>query len=274
MAYETSVANGSLPVFYTRQFEGTIPYLFQFTHIFPYVSGLPVFVLAIFSLAFILKSYFINHKSKPISLVFFFSCLIYFLYFGQLFTKWTRFVSPLFFVFPLLASVAILKIKTIPLRVVSLLICLVPGLLFFSTYLKPDIRLTASQWIVGNIPAGSTVLSEGGNVINLPVGPNNLNVINFDFYQLDADPSLPNQLESDIARSDYILVPSRRIFANQNNSAYPVSRSYYQRLFSGQLGFKLIKTFTQKNYFIINPENAEETYTVFDSPTLRLYQKI
>jgi hypothetical protein len=39
------------------------------------------------------------------------------------------------------------------------------------------------------------------------------------------------------------------------------------------LGFSLIKEFTPATDFLLNPENAEETWTVFDRPTIRIYQK-
>jgi hypothetical protein len=152
-------------------------------------------------------------------------------------------------------------------------LCLVPGILFFTTYFEPDIRLQASRWLVDRIPPQSRVLSEGGNVVNLPVYPYSYEVNNFDFYQLDTNPALEPQLYQYLNQAQYILVPSRRIFKNQNNSRYPISNNYYHSLFSGRLGFSLVKTFFLRNYFILNPENAEETFSVFDQPTIRVYQK-
>jgi 4-amino-4-deoxy-L-arabinose transferase-like glycosyltransferase len=49
MRYETDVATGNIDVFYTRQFVNTTSYIFQFTHIFPYVVGLPVFFFSFFN---------------------------------------------------------------------------------------------------------------------------------------------------------------------------------------------------------------------------------
>jgi hypothetical protein len=136
-----------------------------------------------------------------------------------------------------------------------------------------DVRLTASAWLNANIPSGSTVLSEAGNVVNLPVFSPPYDVINFDFYQVDSNPILAQELVANIKSADYILVPSRRIFKNQNNFRYPISQKYYQQLFSPTPNYKLIKTFSPGNSFILNSENAEETYTVFDHPTIRVFQK-
>jgi len=76
--------------------------------------------------------------------------------------------------------------------------------------------------------------------------------------------------------SDYIFVPSRRIFANYLRLAgeYPLTAKYYSLLFSGKLGFTEIKTFTALNSKLFADEKAEETFTVFDHPTIRIYKKV
>ncbi|MPM24609.1 hypothetical protein SDC9_71092 [bioreactor metagenome] len=124
-----------------------------------------------------------------------------------------------------------------------------------------------------NILNGSQILSESGNVVNLPVGQNNLDVNNFDFYQLDKNQDYQKQLISLIDISDYIFVPSRRVFKNQSTIQFPISQQYYQDLFSNKLNFSLIKTFSFDNSFLLNSENAEETWSVFDNPTVRIFKK-
>jgi len=248
MRYETQVATGALKVFYTTQFEKTIPYLFQFTHIFPYISGLPVFILFFFGL--IHKSYIVNRKS----IIIFLSCFIYFLYFGQLYVKWTRFMSPLFFLFPLLAGYFLSNLKNKYLKLFLLIICLIPGIVFFSQYFRSDIRVVASAWVDENIPKNSITLSESGNVVNLP--PANV------FYDFYSNPFPPN-----LANYDYVIIPSRRVFKNN------IAPAYYQDLFSGKSGFKLLKQFSPPSELFLNPENAEETWSVFDHPTVRLFSK-
>ena len=61
MIYEIGVANGSIPVFYTRQFINSIPYIFQFQKIFPYTNGIPMLLFSFFGFLVILKSY-LKHK--------------------------------------------------------------------------------------------------------------------------------------------------------------------------------------------------------------------
>lgn len=252
MRYETAVASGALPVFYTQQFSKTIPYLFQFTHIFPYVVGLPVFIFSFFSL----KNFKKIFKDKFNSIVFI-STSLYFLYFAQLYVKWTRFMSPIFFVFPLLASYFIKRFPRL------IFLAILPGCFFMVNYFKTDTRIIASNYLTNNLPSNSTLLSESGNVISLPLGAPDINTIDYDFYN---DNYSPQKLAQTLVRSDYILVPSRRVFKNYS---FP----YHQNLFNEKLGFSLQKVFQPFPDFLLKSENAEETWTVFDRPTLRFYQK-
>lgn len=264
--YETAIATGQINVFYTHQFLNTIPYIFQFTHIFPYISGLPVFILSILGFfIFILntKYHILNTKSKL--LIIFVPIIIYFLYTGQLFVKWTRFMSPLFFVFPFLTAYFISKIKNKLFVNLLVFISIIPGIFFLNLYIHPDIRVIASEWMNKNIPQNANVLSESGNVVNLPLNNSELNISNFDFYNSE---NIKN-LSTEINKSDYIIIPSRRVFKNN----FPDTKDYYQKLFSGELGFQEIKKFATETNLFLNPENAEETWTVFDNPTIRIYKK-
>lgn len=248
--YETSVATGAMPVFYTTQFKNSLPYIFQITRIFPFANAWPVLLFAIVSI------FFIKIKNRKYVFTVIISCLVYFLYFGQLYVKWTRFMSPLFFVLPLMATLFLKRFpKFLP-------FALLPGLFFLSRYLFLDNRLVASRYLVSTLPEKSYVLSESGNVVNLPLLPNNLNIINYDFYNYD-----PISLANDLSISEYIIVPSRRVFKNYNYN-------YYRHLFDGSLGFQEIKRFTPVSDFFLNSENAEETWSVFDRPTIRVYKKV
>lgn len=272
MIYEIGVAKGNISVFYTRQFIDSIPYIFQFQKIFPYTNGLPILFFSFFSLFFILKSYILNHKSLSKILLVLIPSLIFFIYQGQLFAKWTRFMAPIFFIFPFLTAFFINKINKNFLVIPIVIVCIIPGIIFFQRYFFTDIRVQASQWINQNISLNSRVLSESGNVVNLPLGNNYLSVNNFNFYQLDDSLENQNELYVSINTSNYIFVPSRRVFKNQNNSKFPASQEYYQRLFSGDLGFLKIKDFYLNNSFLLNSEDAEETWSVFDNPTIRIYR--
>jgi len=296
LKYEIDIAQGKIPIFYTRQFGHTVPYVFQIKKIFPYALGWPLFILGVIgfllTIVSLIKNFFKKDKMKnKLDIGYWIldiGFLSYFLYNGQLFVKWTRFMVPILPFFALFAAYGLKKIHHRLIKKVSspttlyilysmlLLLSILPGVFFFtSIYTQSDIRLTASKWIYQNIPENSIILSEAGNVINFPVSniqaqEKYLKVINFDFYNLEKDPRLQKQLINTLGQADYIIIPSRRIFANhiRLKNQFPVSTRYYQLLFSGQLGFKKIKQFSR-----LNDENAEESWSVFDHPVIRIYQK-
>jgi hypothetical protein len=172
-----------------------------------------------------------------------------------------------------------------------LILVILPGIAFMSIYTHEDSRVTASRWIYENVPSNSYILSETANVVDIPLQiPNytlpsrdyNLTVISFDFYHLDEEPRLFLQLLNHLEKADYILIPSRRIFANHPRQAnkYPLVTKYYQLLFSGRLGFEKVTEISSFPGFTLYPlrltlpdEEAEETFTVFDHPVVRIYRK-
>ncbi len=281
LRYESAVALGTQSVFYTRQFAGQTPALFQSSKIFPYALGWPVllfFIGGFFLLPFKKQNNFLR-----------FSFLVYFLANAFLYAKWTRFMAP---VIPIMLVVAILflffilakvknKLGTI-IAVALSLVFIIPGLAYFSIYQQPDVRLTASEWINKNIPEGSLILSETGNVVDIPLdNPKSLRVISFNFYDLDSDKILQQELEQDLQQADYIFIPSRRIFMNHPQDKYPLLGDYYNKLFSGKLGFSKIAefhsypriSFLGQTLLEFPDEEAEETWTVFDHPVIRIYQR-
>lgn len=291
--YEMQVATGQVEVFYTRQFFNTIPVVFQFSKILPYGLGWPIFILGTFgffvSLFFLLKCIFERKRDSLLNSYFLIltSFIVYFLSQAFLFCKWTRFMSPILAFFPIFAGVFLSYLRNLRyLRYLSYLIvvfALLPGVFFSSIYFRPDIRFTASEWIYKNIPENSKILYDTGNVMDIPVPYKNhqlpitnyqLLSVSFDFYHLDENPELYDQLIAQLESSNYIIVPSRRIFANHLRlpGKFPLTAKYYTLLFSEKLGFKQIKEFSVFPK-LLSDENAEETWSVFDHPVIRIYQK-
>jgi len=335
--YERDVAMGLYEAFYTRQFVGTLPIIFQAEKVFPYTLGWPIFILG--SLGFILlntrlafyvillllkkqrilgvknqeyKKKFKHHLNEFCFFLLIISFLIYLIPNAFLFAKWTRFMTPIFPFFSIFAAYAVqqiyhvitnllvkiqkqnLKLKTVNFKpwlytfyFVLCILLILPGLMFVSIYTHEDSRLTASKWIYSNIPNNSYILSETANVVdiplhiptyNLPPPAYKLSVISFDFYHMDDNPKLFDDLINHLIRADYILIPSRRIFANYMRlvGRYPKTTKYYQLLFSGKLGFEKvaeISSFPKLLGYTFPDEQAEETFTVFDHPVIRIYKK-
>ncbi|MEK9178863.1 MAG: hypothetical protein AAB893_00130, partial [Patescibacteria group bacterium] len=248
--YESALARGSIEVFYTEQFRNTIPMAFQLTKIFPYALGLPVSLISLFGLV----------QSIPL--------LSLFLYFSFLYVKWTRFIVPisvlmLYFGFLGLHKKTSITFITV-ITVITVLYQIFIGTRFMNLYTQKDVRITASEWINKNLPQGSRILSESANVFDLPLTNNREFKVTYLFlYDKTSLPTLNN--------FDYVIIPSRRVFKNyyqKNKNA--VIDAYYDVIFDKRR-FKLVKQFS-----VLDPsdEEAEETWSVFDHPVVRVYRRI
>lgn len=339
MQYESQVAVGGIEVFYTRQFYATVAVIFPITDVFPFVLGIPLYGL--FLVGFVLLSW-----REPRFLLLRLIFLVLFLTQAFFFAKWTRFLAP---VFPLMVVIAMLAYaylyRMVMLRLreraashrskrmtavvgaalALILISIIPGIAYLGVYSQTDPRFAASIWMDRQMPADSYILSETANVVNLPVMPEGMvsskyvTYIPFDFYELDRNSQLQANLEDHLAQADYIIVPSRRVFANHTcewppipadsdtpllgrvdqhitwfddltgtdqrcqalRERYPLLNQYYDDLFSGQLGFTEVARFTAYPEIALfgfpliqfPDEQAEETWSVFDHPVVRIYQR-
>src|SRR4030042_71079 len=294
MNYEGSVAFGKLMVFYTRQFINTKPYIFQFQKILPFALGWGILIFSTLGLIFIgvrILTNFIERKSINYKqLVLLLSFLLFFIPNSILFAKWTRFINPTFPIFCIFAAFFIQEISNIPksektnniLTGITELVIVIPtliwSLMFFSIYTHKDIRLTSNDWINNNVPQGSLILTATGNTLEVPL-TGNYRKIPFDFYNIEKDPRLKNQLAQYLFSSDYFIIQSRRIFINhlRLSNQFPLTSNFYNLLFSGKLGFEEIEefnSFPKLGSLEINDESAEETWSVFDHPVIRIYKKV
>ncbi len=325
MNYESAIGLGTYKAFYTRQFENTIPLLFQFEKILPYVLGWPQLILGILGFIF-LPSYIVKRilqvalvkgpitrgksaasrlwqllstdgklslvtESAKLIDILRFALLLSFLPVSFFFAKWTRFIAPAFPIFSLFAILFLIHFLRKNRVIFTLVVfaTIIPGVAYLSVYLTPDIRFTASGWIYKNIPAQSKILTETANVIDLPIisptyqeTPKNYLISSFNFYDLDVDHQLQLDLSGALNQADYIIVPSRRIFKNHPKNMYPILADYYEKLFSSTGEYEKIIEFSSypkitlfgKNLIELPDENAEETWTVFDHPVVRIYKRI
>jgi len=318
MDYESAVGLGTYKAFYTRQFEFTIPFIFQFIKVFPYTLGWPMYMLG--SIGFFFLPW--NKKFNLIRFV----LLILFAPNAVMYAKWTRFIAP---GFPMMVLLGISFLYTISNRIpkvskavliIGTCILIIPGVAYLAIYQTHDVRFVASRWMYENIPSSSSILAETANVVDVPIPSNLINQeqvyrimlhpISFDFYELDNSQELQDELRTYVNNSQYIFVPSRRIFWNHTcyvaengqikpkpytnilsgyetgrcdelRTMYPLLNIYYEALFEKELGFEKVAEFTsfpRLQLFGITliefpDEAAEETWTVFDHPVIRVYKR-
>ena len=296
---------------YTLQYVNTPAYLYFLKDIFFYGAGplLTIFGFAGALYGFVLvfrRNVFINHKSLFCILVFF--CL-YFLVTGRSAVKFMRYLLPLY---PLLAVFAaiflaklseklnfkIFRISCPPSaiaegdcrRVYSVFctLSLLFALNFLTIYTQPHSRVTASEWILQNIPQGS-ILAEEHWDDKLPLlGGEKFNYEELALYEPDTE-SKWQKINQQLARSDYIILTSNRLYIPLQKMSdcknlpagrcYTKTANYYKRLFRGTLGFQKVAEFSVNPWFNWNfpdlsPFAPDESFTVYDHPKVIIFKKM
>ncbi len=189
---------------------------------------------------------------------------------------------------------------------ILLVICSVPLLAFMSIYQHVHPRVQASEWIIKNIPSGSTLTCEIWDDC-LPLGSNpNYKIIELEMYAPETEQKW-EKLSSQLSTTNYLVLSSNRVYASISSAPllYPQTSAFYQRLFRGETQFKLVASFASRpnipipfiNICLIPPQLeygkislpsfhcsdqgisfvddfAEEAYTVYDHPQVFIFEKI
>lgn len=105
--------------------------------------------------------------------------------------------------------------------------------------------------------------------------------ISLDFYNLEDNLENQQKIVTALLQSDYFIIQSRRVFMNHQRlpHLFPKTASFYNAFFSGNLGFEQIKELHSypalsfgKFSLEFPDETAEETWSVFDHPVIRVFQ--
>ncbi len=286
MNYESSVALGTLPVFYTGEFFHTWPIFFQMLHLYPFlVNPLITLMLPVF---FIFLC-FVAWEKKNIYLFFLLvTFLILFLSQAFLFVKWTRYMVPtLPFVYLIIATgwyKLLQKRKKIFFAVGA--VCVIVSIVFSFSYVKTALMddyssVVASMWAQTTIPSEANILSEVYDMGIVPFNGSYPHITLFNFYDLDNGTIENEQLPNVLQQTDYIILPSQRILKSRilDPKDFPNGYAFYNSLVNGSLGFeKIYQTPCDifcKIVYMGNPTFAfEETADVFDRPEVYIFKKI
>lgn len=280
VAYEGEVATGALHVFYTQGFQQTIPILFQLTHIYPFLVGIPFIIVFFFSLPFTIKQSFRKNSAIFLLLI---SFSVFFFSQAFLYAKWTRYMIPTLPFMILLSSLYLENLwqrKRKTATLISISLCFFSffySILFvYTVYIQQDTRISAFEFAHRNLQS-KKVLSESYDLGIMPFNTLFTNISLFNFYDLENDPVLQQELAVILSGSDYIILPSQRIIKTRlsNPTIYPLGNKFYTSLLSEKLGFNKIYQ-TPCDVFcniLYNFGYVEETASVFDRPTLYIFTK-
>lgn len=174
---------------------------------------------------------------------------------------------------------------------------------YMNVYRSPDSRLTASAWLMKNVPAGSRILVEpshnipptGGYLTNVNFfgdyvlwGPNNTRKDHFELFTLDTYRTLYNRGPSDadrqryidarLALADWIVTDDTflQFYQHLPEADHAVVKRFYRDLFAERLGFRLVKSFkVYPSLFgkTINDDGAELTFRLFDHPRVFVFMR-
>jgi len=287
MQYESSVALGTLPVFYTGEFFNSVPVIFQFIKIYPFLVN-PL--LTIFFIPSFFYLCFKGIKTKNLKyLLLDLSYLILFIPQAFMFAKWTRYMVPTLPFIYLIISIALvdllgrrlLKIRFFALSAIIAVSIIFTTAYFITAFIKTDTLIEASIWAKEHIDNVDTV-SEVYDLGLIAFNPFFSRITLFNFYDLDnAGAAKIEEVNYLISKSEYIILPSDRIFKTRlsNPKQFPIGNSFYSSLFNGKLGFtKIYETpcdiFCKITYFNDPTFSFEYTASVFDRPTVYIFKKI
>lgn len=285
--YESGVALGTISVFYSSEFIQTIPILFQFLHVYPFLLNPLITLLFPMCLLFTCIIAWKKNYGALILLIVFF--LTTFLSQAFLFVKWTRYLIPtipfiylllsLFFSYMLFHKNRLINLVTQLILFFSIIVsCILTSAYALTVYASQDSRVYAANLALTTIPHDAQILSEVYDLGIISFNPYFSNISLFNFYDLTSN-SLP-ELAADLKTADYIILPSQRILKIrlQKKAIYPQGYAFYKKLIDGSLGYnKIYETPCDlfcKLVYLNNPTfSFEETATVFDRPEVFIFKK-
>jgi 4-amino-4-deoxy-L-arabinose transferase-like glycosyltransferase len=172
---------------------------------------------------------------------------------------------------------------------------------YLNIYVKQDSRLAASEYLQRHLPEGAAILVEPSH--NIPPVGEYLKNPNFDVdyvvwgkegqrtdyfrligldtyrYLYDTRPSADEKrayIEQRLAQADYIVMDDTylQFYQHLPASRYGVVKEYYDDLFAGRLGFRLLRSFKvypRLGGVDINDDGAELTFRLFDHPRVFVF---
>ena len=295
---ESQIARGVLDVPYTRQYAGTLPYLYSMWQTALWGLGLPLGLVAWGGFAAALVRWLrCGAWSDALLLAW---AGPYFALAGLLHTRYLRYMLPLVPVLCILAvsrqPSAVSRRRLLVIGYGTLLICsFAYSLLFVGIYAEPHPWIAASRWIYGNVPAGSILAVEDWDTaLPLPLDMDGrarrieeYDVRLLTLYDEPDDAAKWSSLASDLAAADYVVLASRRGYGALPRlpKRYPLVTRYYEQLLAGDLGFELAGEFTRGPAWL-NPRLAplpsatptwlqpDESFVVYDHPRTLLFHNV
>ncbi len=265
---QSDMARGLIDFPYTRQYINTTPYIYHLIQLVKTSLGPIAGLIGIFSILFAFRKLEINNHRNLLILFLWF--LIYFGFFGALHTKFLRYMLPIIPIISIFSSYTISyllsKSRKYKRIYIAMVIILLSGSLhytfsFMQIYSGAHESISAGKFIDKEFEEGSVLLKEHWDEAlktNKIYTTKELNL--YDNDSTSKTRNLANLLSS----SDGIYLTTKRLISTipRLEERYPLTTNYYRKLFSEDLGYKLIRS------NIISPSSLGFTY--YSNPFSRI----
>ena len=266
-----AMVQGQSDLAFTRQYTGTIPYLYYIEMQLRWGMGLLLGLVAFIGFAYAIwcnlrsilhpspddqRSYTLHPLTDNRRLYILLSWSVpYFLVTGNFFVKFMRYLQPLTPLLMLFGAAVLLQWShKWWRRAVVMLVLAVTGFYAFSfvnLYSQPHPWVAASRWVFNNIPAGTLILSEqwddslpstmlvDGEQRRRGEYPNEVLTWHTGTESRDNEAKLARNLAL-LADAQYLTILSNRIYGVDPRlpERYPIASQYHQLLFDGRLGYE------------------------------------
>ena len=149
-------------------------------------------------------------------------------------------------------------------------------------YGADNTRIAASRWIAKHVPAKSVVSAEAWDD-SLPLSLPGIDASAYRIEQLNlVDPdsvSKTAKLADQLSGIDYVIESSPRIWGvvRRMPARFPSTIAFFDALDTGRAGFQRVATFRsgiQVGPWRLGEVGAEEAFSVYDHPEVRIWQKV
>lgn len=288
------IISGRIDMPYTRQFIGTTPGLYQIGNLVRWGLGPALGLSTLISVGWTIRRNWRRLESAEFFLLAW--VIPYFLLIATADAKFLRYTEPIVPALVILTGACcarafygsstrrLLRVLVIGMMALVVIGTLIWAAAFESIYSRPNTRVAASNWILANIPAGSTITSEyWDDQLPLPLygapGTDRYQHLSLDLYADRDNEQALSYVNDFLQRADFIVLSSDRLSDSIPRLPwrYPVISQYYSLLESGKLGYQLVYESDDALHFepfAINDRSADESFTVYDHPHVRIFKKV
>lgn len=302
MREQSAMVSGEADFPFTRQYRGTIPYVYQVEQQVKWGMGWPLGIFVFGGFAWVLGRALLR-RARPGEWVMLAWVVPYFAVNGAFMVKFMRYmiiVTPFFILMG--AYFLILVTRWLRARLTAAhaprgIAYLLPGGVLLATflyavafagiYVREHTWITASRWIYAHIPDGSVLavehwddeLPKSLREPGMHPGAHQYRHVTLPLYEEDT-PQKYELIKQALREADYVVLASNRLYRSipRLPKRYPMTIRYYDLLFSEQLGFQRVATFASRPRILglweIVDDDADESFTVYDHPKPILFQKV